>query len=327
MNKFIIFLEYAGTARSCGGIRRRSANVGGIGRINTYARRRTVMGFDSGNGDLYSHYRIKPGFAAAAPAGRIETLVNQIHALSELVYGTSRYTVEHLAEAHHMLHRFLVPPFASHPVVNGGFDTFRQGVQNIRHWKNHGERQIHAPHQVSKILEAYFENEICFRRGQSLIDVPIRADEVAALKAVQYAIRRGVAQSGIVVEVNPSSNLLIGDLLDLRNHPILRLCPPVPDPDAPPPIAIAVGSDDPLTFSTQLLREYTLLHQAACSAGYPERAVHDWLESIRHTSMDARFTRAWRPNATEKIESLIKDLSEYLHLPYDCNLRKSHAII
>jgi len=107
---------------------------------------------------------------------------------------------------------------------------------------------------------------------------------------------------------------LIGDLLDLRNHPILRLRPPVPDPDAPPAIAIAIGSDDPLTFSTQLLREYTLLHQAACAAGYPEKAVYEWLESIRHTSMDARFTRAWRPNALEKVKELIKDLSEYLQL-------------
>lgn len=264
---------------------------------------------------LYSHYRIKPGFAAAAPAGRIETLVNQIRALSELVYSTSRYTVEHLAEAHHMLHRFLVPPFASSPLVNGGFDTFLKGVENIRHWKNHGERQIHAPHQVSKILEAYLGDEICFQKGQSLIDIPINADEIAALKAVQFAIRRGVAQSGIVVEVNPSSNLLIGDLLDLRNHPILRLRPPVPEPDDPPVIAIALGSDDPLTFSTQLLREYTLLYEAACAAGYPEKAVYEWLDLIRHTSMDARFTRAWRPNALVKIEGLIKDMSEFLHLP------------
>lgn len=264
---------------------------------------------------LYTHHRIKPGFAAAAPAGRIETLINQIQALSELVYNTPHYTVEQLAEAHHLLHRFLVPPFTRHPAVEGHFDTFRHGVENIRTWHNHDNRQIHAPKKVSDILKAYLDDEACFKRGQTLIDVPIRADEIAALKAVQYALRRGVAQSGIVVEVNPSSNLLIGDLLDLRNHPILRLCPPVPEPDAPPSIAIALGSDDPLTFSTQLLREYTLLHQAACAAGYPEKAVYDWLESIRHISMDARFTRAWRPNAIEKIESLIKDLSEFLHLP------------
>ncbi|MDD1632420.1 MAG: hypothetical protein LUP91_09455, partial [Methylococcaceae bacterium] len=101
------------------------------------------------------------------------------------------------------------------------------------------------------------------------------------------------------------------------NHPILRLFPPIPDPDGPPPVAIALGSDDPLTFSTQLLREYTLLHQAACAAGYPERIVQEWLESIRQTGMDARFTRAWRPNAEKKTELLIRDLSRYLHMPED----------
>jgi adenosine deaminase len=142
-------------------------------------------------------------------------------------------------------------------------------------------------------------------------------EEVEALTAVQNGLRRGIAQSGIVVEVNPSSNLLIGDLLDLRNHPILRLFPPVPEPDGPPPVMIALGSDDPLTFSTQLLREYTLLHQAASAAGYPERAVQDWLESIRRTGMDARFTRGWRPCAEKKAQLIIKELSEYLHLPPD----------
>ena len=80
-------------------------------------------------------------------------------------------------------------------------------------------------------------------------------------------------------------------------------------------VAIAVGSDDPLTFSTQLLREYTLLHHAACSPGYPERTVQDWLETIRRTGMDARFTLAWRPNAGEKTKELIRDLSRYLHVP------------
>ena len=169
--------------------------------------------------------------------------------------------------------------------------------------------------KFSRILETYLQDEFAFRRGQTLIDVPVRMDEVAALLALQNALRCGISQSGIVVEVNPSSNLLIGDLLDLRNHPILRLFPPIPESDGPPPVAIALGSDDPLTFSTQLLREYTLLHQAARAAGYSERATQDWLESIRCIGMNARFTRAWRPSAKEKITVLINDLSKYLQLP------------
>jgi hypothetical protein len=108
---------------------------------------------------------------------------------------------------------------------------------------------------------------------------------------------------------------LIGDLLDLRNHPILRLNAPLLEPGGPPPVAIALGSDDPLTFSTELLREYTLLHQAACAAGYPERVVQEWLESIRRTGMDARFTLAWQPSARKKVDILIDAMGRYLHAP------------
>lgn len=262
---------------------------------------------------MYTKYRIKSEYAAEAPAGRVEILLNKVYELSEHIFRKGVYKIEELAEAHHALHRFLVPPFNRSPVVEGGYDTFRSAVKTIQ--RSGKRRRVHSPHKVGKILKDYIDDESTFLRGQTLIDVPVRADEVDALHAVQHALRRGIAQRGIVIEVNPSCNLLIGDLLDLRNHPILRLNPPVPEQNAPP-VAIAVGSDDPLTFSTDLLREYTLLHQAACAAGYPERAVHEWLESIRRTGMDARFTLGWRPSAKEKIEELIGTMRRYLHEPY-----------
>lgn len=264
---------------------------------------------------LYTKYRIRPEYAAVAPAGRVEILVNKVRELSDLIHGKRAYRVEELAEAHHLLHRFLVPPYTPSPVVEGRYDAFLNAARNIKRGYSTADIHIHSPARVGRILEAYLDDEFTFRRGQTLIDVPVRMDEVNALDAVQLAMRRGIARHGIVVEVNPSSNLLIGDMLDLRNHPILRLNPPVPEPDSPPPVAIAVGSDDPLTFSTELLREYTLLHQTACAAGYPERVVQEWLESIRRTGMDARFTRAWRPSAQEKVENLICAMREYLHEP------------
>lgn len=268
---------------------------------------------------LYSKYHIRPEYAAPAPPGRVDALLNQVRDLSHQVFGAPGYRVQELAEAHHLLHRFLVPPYQAAPAVDGGYRTFFNAARNIRRRRFFEDGpdsvKIQSPLKVGRLLEDYLGDEAVFRRGQKLIDVPICRDEVAALTAVQYALRRGIGQNGIVIEVNPSSNLLIGDLLDLRNHPILRLFPPLPEEGGPPPVAIALGSDDPLTFSTQLLREYTLLHQAACAAGYPERAVQDWLESIRRTGMDARFTKAWRPNALKQADRLIRDLRGYLHEP------------
>jgi len=266
---------------------------------------------------MYSKYRIIPEFGANAPPGRMEMLLNQIEELSEQVFGRDEqrkiYAVDELAEAHHMLHRFLIPPHTCKPVIDLTFNTF---VENARAIKRSDLRQpVRFADKVATILEKYLDYESVFHRGQTLVDVPIRGEEVAALSALQNALRYGIGQKGLVVEVNPSSNLLIGDLLDLRNHPILRLYPPEPQPAGPPPIAIALGSDDPLTFGTQLLREYGLLYQAALSAGYPERIVQEWLESIRRTSMDARFTKAWKPSAKIKAKILEQELSDYLHLP------------
>lgn len=267
---------------------------------------------------MYGKYRIKPEFSAAAPPGRMPMLLNQVRDLSERIFGRRKpqdaYSVEDLAEAHHTLHRFLVPPYVAKPAIDAAFDTFANAAENLK--IPNGPCPVRSPDRVAKILKDYLGDESVFRRGQELIDVAILGDEVAALSALQAAMRRGIAQNGIVVEVNPSSNLLIGDLLDLRNHPILRLCPPVPDPAGPPPVSIALGSDDPLTFSTRLLHEYTLLYQAACAAGYPEKSVQDWLESVCRTGMDARFTKAWRPSAGAKAMALEKDLCRFLHVPY-----------
>lgn len=272
---------------------------------------------------MYSKYRISPEFGAAAPPGRMDMLLNQLRDLSERVFGRDEhheiYTVDELAEAHHMLHCFLVPPFTYKTVVDLTFKTFVENARALKHLDHrHGVR---FADKVAAILEKYLDCETVFRHGQILVDVSICGEDVDALLALQNALRRGIGQNSIVVEVNPSSNLLIGDLLDLRNHPILRLYPPESEPGGPPPIAIAIGSDDPLTFGTQLLREYSLLHQAALSAGYPERVVQDWLESIRQTGMDARFTKAWKPSAKTKAKLLEKELSDYLHLPpkYDRN--------
>jgi hypothetical protein len=190
-----------------------------------------------------------------------------------------------------------------------GLDAFSRAFQRVD-WL-----QVQSHRDVWKILSRYRESECVYQRGQKLVDIALDGSEVAALRAVQDGVRRCVAARGIVVEVNPSSNLLIGNLLDLRNHPILRLFPPQAQEGEPPPVPIAVGADDPITFSTFLLREYSLLHEAAMSAGYSERVVHEWLATIRQTSMDARFTAPWRPTALGMAEDLLDALGAYLMRP------------
>ncbi|NJL28186.1 MAG: hypothetical protein HC897_09980 [Thermoanaerobaculia bacterium] len=191
----------------------------------------------------------------------------------------------------------------------GGLDAFDRALRTLPRQK------VRYYDAVQSILKAYLHDQNVFERGQELIEIPIDDSEVAALVAVQEALRRGAGMRGIVVEVNPSSNLLIGDLLDLRHHPLLRLFPPDPE-SGPPAVPIAIGSDDPLTFSTNLLREYTLMFETARAAGYSVPVVQNWLETIRQTSMDARFTLAWQPSPLEMTDRLLADLEAFLRIPH-----------
>ncbi|PTL84240.1 hypothetical protein DAT35_12475 [Vitiosangium sp. GDMCC 1.1324] len=256
---------------------------------------------------LYSSYRIAPELRAETPPGRPELVENRIRELSNSIFRHS-YEPQELAEAHHVLHQLMTPPVAR-VRAEGSLDAFTRALYML------DPEHVRCLPMVRKLLLRYREDEQVFHRGQEPVDISLDSSEVAALYAVQNALRRGVGLRALVVEINPSSNLLIGDLLDLRNHPILRLYPPMPQEGAPPPVPIAVGSDDPITFSTWLLREYSLLFEAALTAGYPERVALDWLERIRRMGLDARFTVAWLPTAEELAERLLRELGEYLQRP------------
>lgn len=270
---------------------------------------------------LYTQYRIAAEFRAAAPPGRAAVIENQIRDISYRIYGRP-HEPNDLAEVHHVLHRMFRPPVSFLDEEAGlGSDVFARSLRELNRDRVRNHRRVFG------ILRQYRENEEVFVRGQHLVDVLLDESEVAALYSVQEAMRRCVGMRGIVVEVNPSSNLLIGNLLDLRRHPMLRLSPPEPEPEAnaPPPVHIAVGSDDPITFSTYLLREYSLLYETAMSAGYSEKVVQDWLATIRQTSMDSRFTLSWKPTAGAIADKLLRELDDYLLRPRRFRRRRTRS--
>jgi adenosine deaminase len=146
--------------------------------------------------------------------------------------------------------------------------------------------------EPARLLHQYLTDPAVYRRGQAVewVDVGGEGDVLAELQA---ALRREVGRRGITVEVNPSSNLLVGDLADLTRHPLWRLAPPRPVPEAPP-VAVCFGSDDPITFATAIREEYQLVSDALMAAGLSEQEARHWLDQARRNGLEARFT-VWRP--------------------------------
>jgi adenosine deaminase len=120
------------------------------------------------------------------------------------------------------------------------------------------------------------------------------------MEHLQTRLRQKVGRMNLTIEVNPSSNLLIGHLGEMGHHPLWRLAPAA-NQDGTPPLSVCIGSDDPLTFATTLPEEYQLLYDALMKNDCSNATAHDWLERARKAGMSSRFTLPVRGKARQPI--------------------------
>lgn len=141
------------------------------------------------------------------------------------------------------------------------------------------------------LLHRYLTDLGTYQRGAELIEVHIDDDEVAFLERIQLWLRQQLALLGITIESNPSSNLLIGDFPDLREHPTFRLSP-LPGSTAPLEgrLPVSINTDDPITFATCLADEYAHMYFALIGQGVPTRDALAWLDQAREAGWRSRFT-------------------------------------
>lgn len=141
---------------------------------------------------------------------------------------------------------------------------------------------------VRELLRLFLSDRRVFLRGQATEWVDT-ADEASALERIQNYLRTRISSLGLTVEINPSSNLLIGDLGDLEHHPMWRLNPPGSGSDLVT-VPVCIGSDDPMTFATSLPNEYTLLHDSIILRRSSSVDAIEWIDRIRETGLQTRFT-------------------------------------
>src|SRR5690606_34741441 len=135
-------------------------------------------------------------------------------------------------------------------------------------------------------LDSYLSNDGSAARGRAPVRVRLEP-ELSALRQLRKYVWCRVAGQALTVEMNMSSNVLIGDLGSVDGHPALAFREP---PDGLPPLAVSVNDDDPLTFATSLPDEYAY-HYAQKRAERLRRAdALEWIESIRRDGLLSRFT-------------------------------------
>ncbi|OAI06222.1 hypothetical protein [Methylomonas methanica] len=127
--------------------------------------------------------------------------------------------------------------------------------------------------------------------------------ELDFMEAVQDRLLDEYAQRGLIIEVNPSSNVYIGRIEDYHQHPVFRWHPPRDEWLKPKnqcnrfglrrgAMQVCVNTDDPGIFPTSLPNELQLLLEAAQNNhGIGPLEAARWVDELRQFGVD-QFIRA-----------------------------------
>lgn len=140
--------------------------------------------------------------------------------------------------------------------------------------------------------------------GAEVVEVKVQESIIKAVTLVQKALQREIAELGIGIEANPSSNYLIGTFRRYDRHPIvswynLGLTYNDDKIKECPQIQVSINTDDQGVFATYLENEYAYmalaLEKYKDKSGekiYKRSCIMEWLESIRRIGINQSFQKS-----------------------------------
>ncbi len=222
--------------------------------------------------DLLWELELRRTGAVSATPSRVERIRAEAVRLSRQVQGSSFQHLELLLEARRARTR-------SDVLRRLGFPDRRRAA---------------SPRDEAEALLLGFLSDVgMFRRGQEWVEVRVDEDEVVFLHEAQRWLRAKLARLEVTVESNPSSNLLIADMLGLEAHPMLRLMGlGETGAEQDSRLMVSLNSDDPITFATCLADEYAYIYYALLRQGLAPAQALTWMNTLREQGMRSRFTHA-----------------------------------
>ncbi len=132
---------------------------------------------------------------------------------------------------------------------------------------------------------------------------------VQLCRQAQEKLKRIVRERHLVVEVNPSSNRIIGPMASMQEHPVFRL---TLDKEGRPVHEgrVTINTDDPGVFATSLSHEFFLLGEVLLDRGIPETEVMAWLEWLRKNGSDYSFLRTLPDCKDERVRDILECLED-----------------
>ena len=145
-----------------------------------------------------------------------------------------------------------------------------------------------SSHEELQLIWLLLYSQVHQNRADEIIEVNTEADS-SLLVQIQKSLAELLSRWQVTIEVNPSSNLLIGALEQPLDQPMFHLRPV--GQHVAHALPIAINADDPTTFSTRLADEYAYAWAGMVVAGgISPTYARQWLDEAAETAWRSRFT-------------------------------------
>lgn len=177
---------------------------------------------------------------------------------------------------------------------------------------------IRERNEVVILYHFYHYNADVRKAGGVKIDKRIELQYIEAVEKVQRKMQWEIAQRGIGIETNPSSNFMIGTIFRYDEHPITQfynegLTFDYEKLNNSAQIWTSINTDDQGIFDIKLENEYALialaLERQMDENGnhiYSKTMIYNWLDKIRRMGLDQSFlisqTSVYGETEEEEIE-------------------------
>ena len=131
-------------------------------------------------------------------------------------------------------------------------------------------RQAMQDEDAVLLYELYHRNKKIKTKGAEVIDIKWRKGTERVVRKVQEQMIQMLADKGIAIESNPTSNYKIGRFDRYDELPLFQFCP-IRDKNPRTTICTSINTDDRGVFATSIEREYSLISLALKKHPYGRR--------------------------------------------------------
>lgn len=187
--------------------------------------------------------------------------------------------------------------FKSQDMFDYEWDSYQINREHYHDFK------IHRDFESAFLYHTYHYNPAVKLAGSKTFEAKVSDKMIEAVNLVQKHMQKEVAERGIAIETNPSSNYLIGTFKRYDKHPLLQfynigLTASEKELQDCPQILCSINTDDQGVFATSLENEYALMVLALerkkdenGDLRYSRERIYEWLNNVREMGLRQSFLR------------------------------------